>query len=232
MEYSVEEVTAKLAALKARGFVPSKRRGATGVGHTLEQELELTENNFVVPDLGEVELKATRSGNKNLITLFTVDRNAWKVPQKKLIRDHGIDVHEDERTNLYVTLRCGRRLRGLITEATSDRLLLRDSDDQIVASWPFDLLLVQFHRKIRHLILVSAESRTMNQREHFHYKKAIFHSGWLLRWHIPRLFNEGIIHLDIRMHVKDDRVRNHGTAFRIMERDLPQLYPYGEELPI
>ena len=72
----------------------------------------------------------------------------------------------------------------------------------------------------------------MNQREHFHYKKALFHSGWLLRWHIPRLFNEGIIHLDIRMHVKDDRVRNHGTAFRIMERDLPQLYPYGEELPI
>ena len=32
----------------------------TGIGHTLEQELQLEENNLAIPDLGgRVELKAT-----------------------------------------------------------------------------------------------------------------------------------------------------------------------------
>ena len=110
--------------------------------------------------------------------------------------------------------------------------MLKDESNQIVANWPFDKLLSLFHRKIRHLILVTARTKTVNDREHFHYHRAVFYSGWMLKWHVPKIFREAIINLDIRMHLKNERVRNHGTAFRILEHDLPKLYPYGEELPL
>lgn len=55
------------------------RKGATGIGHTLEQLLELEENNLVVPDFGDVELQTSRANTNNLITLFTNEKDVWVV---------------------------------------------------------------------------------------------------------------------------------------------------------
>ena len=41
----------KFDAIKERGYIKSHRKGNTGVGHTLEQELGLTENCISGPDL-------------------------------------------------------------------------------------------------------------------------------------------------------------------------------------
>ena len=118
MACAVGEFTEKLSLLRAEGFVPSARRGPTGVGHTLEQRLGFTENNFVIPDLGEVELKATRDEMRNLITLFTSDRDAWRVPQSELIKRFGLA--QNDRLNMYVTLRAGQHLRGLFVDVTDE----------------------------------------------------------------------------------------------------------------
>ena len=227
---SVEEITEKLAKIRLRGYIPTKRRGPTGVGHTLEVELGLSENNFTVPDLGEVELKATRGSSNSLITLFTRDSNAWQIHQRDVISEHGIS--ENDRLNLYVTLAGSIPIRGLQIDVTETSVLLCNEQRLVLARWNFDDLLTQFHQKVRHLILVRAKNREENGREHFHYYRATFHSGWMLRWHIPSLFEKGILKLDLRMHRRNNKVRNHGTGFRIAESDIDQLYPYGEELPI
>lgn len=227
---SVEEITAKLAEIRQRGYIPTKRQGPTGVGHTLEVELGLKENNFTVPDLGEVELKATRGSSNSLITLFTRDRGAWQVPQRDVISKLGLS--ENDRTNLYVTLAGSDTIRGMRIEVTETSVLLCDDEGTTLAQWNFDDLLTQFHQKVRHLILVRAQSREQNGLEHFRYYRAMFYSGWMLRWHIPSLFKNGILKLDLRMHLRNNSVRNHGTGFRIAESEIDQLYPYGEELPI
>ena len=227
---SVEEITDKLAQIRQRGFIRTKRKGSTGVGHTLEVELGLSENNVIVPDLGEVELKATRSISSTPITLFTRDKDAWQVPQRDVISDFGIS--EGDRMNLYVTLAGSDPSRRLQIEVTESSVLLCDDRGRTIARWNFDELLTHFHQKVRHLILVSAQTHEQNGIEHFRYYKAMFYSGWMLRWHLPGLFENGVLKLDLRMHLTNNKVRNHGTGFRIAESDIDQLYPYGEELPI
>ncbi|MCX5783418.1 MAG: MvaI/BcnI family restriction endonuclease, partial [Elusimicrobia bacterium] len=48
------EFTKKFKQLKAKGFVPSTRNGPTGVGHTLETYIGLSENNIAMPDIHRV----------------------------------------------------------------------------------------------------------------------------------------------------------------------------------
>ncbi len=76
----VEEFIEKFKQLKAEGFIPSTRKGPTGIGHTLETYLGMTENNIALPDIHEVELKAHRTNVKSLIALFTFNNKVWKMP--------------------------------------------------------------------------------------------------------------------------------------------------------
>jgi hypothetical protein len=48
----LDQLVKRLKILKAKGFVPSKRMGPTGVGQTFEQELGLQESNIPIPDIG------------------------------------------------------------------------------------------------------------------------------------------------------------------------------------
>ncbi|MBF0227912.1 MAG: hypothetical protein HQK76_20910 [Desulfobacterales bacterium] len=57
----LEEFIKRFDRLKAEGFIPSTRKGATGIGHTLETYLGITENNIALPDIHEIELKAHRT---------------------------------------------------------------------------------------------------------------------------------------------------------------------------
>ena len=64
---TLKEIQNRLLQLKEKGFVPSRRNGPTGIGHTLEQELNLDETNLAIPDIGgRVELKATLIMMKNI----------------------------------------------------------------------------------------------------------------------------------------------------------------------
>ena len=59
---TLKEIQNNLEELKNRGFIFSHRKGPTGIGHTLEQELKLNETNLAIPDIGgRVELKASVS---------------------------------------------------------------------------------------------------------------------------------------------------------------------------
>jgi len=78
---TINQFRLRFDKIRQMGWVPSKRRGPTGVGHTLEQLLGLKENNVALPDLGKVELKAHRVNSPSMITLFTFNRRAWKMNQ-------------------------------------------------------------------------------------------------------------------------------------------------------
>jgi len=61
---------------------------------------------------------------------------------------------------------------------------------------------------------VSPNTRT------FHYNEAYYLRGFSFDGFMTNIV-EGNIKVDLRMHMKvDDRVRNHGTAFRIVKSEL------------
>lgn len=76
---NITEFKKKLKIIKEKGFIPSKRKGPTGVGYTLETELGIKENNIAISDLGFAELKSHRENHTGLVTLFTFNRKAWKI---------------------------------------------------------------------------------------------------------------------------------------------------------
>jgi len=208
--------------VRSQGWVKSKRKGDTGVGHTLEHYLGIAENNFSLADLGGAELKAKREGASSLITLFTRDRKAWKVRQSDAIRDFG-SIDDDGRQNLYCTLFANARGNRFKMKVTTDGVFVEHRTGTVLCEWKYDDLAACFTKKFPALMLVAAKSDSRTDGEWFKYKSAKLLSG-----SSPTKFRNclasGLISIDLRLYLVGKKVRNHGTAFRISEDSLPRLF--------
>lgn len=109
---NLAEFRQRFQALKARGYIRTKRKGPTGIGYTLETELGLRENNIAEPDLDAIELKAHRSNTSSLITLFTFNRKAWQIPPLDAIKKYGSE-DKNGRLGLYYTMSLKPNSAGL-----------------------------------------------------------------------------------------------------------------------
>lgn len=69
--FSKEELIEKFKAIYVKGWIENKRgRNDGAVGNTLEDLLEIPENNLPIPNAAEWELKAQRSTTSSLLTMF------------------------------------------------------------------------------------------------------------------------------------------------------------------
>jgi hypothetical protein len=69
--YSKEELIEKLQEIRAAGWIKNARHGNVGgVGNTVEDILEIPENNLPIANSAEWELKCHRLDSSSLITLF------------------------------------------------------------------------------------------------------------------------------------------------------------------
>ncbi len=213
---------ARFNDLKAKGFVESKRKGPTGVGHTLEAELGIAENNIALPDLSGAELKAHRVESASMITLFTFNRNAWQMPPLEAIRQFG-NRDKNGRFGLYYTMSLIPNSIGLYLHIADDSVAVRHIDGAEIAKWNLDRLAERFLEKIPAMILVSAKTEERDGVEYFHYMRARLlknTSADVLR----QQFQEQNIVMDLRLHDKGTSARNHGTGFRAREDRLPFLF--------
>lgn len=84
MNNTFEVFMEKFLEIEQMGWIPSHRAGNDGgVGNTLEDLLEIAENNYQLPDMGEWEIKSHRSTSNSLLTLFHTEpepRSAKIVP--------------------------------------------------------------------------------------------------------------------------------------------------------
>lgn len=228
----LEEFSNRFEALREKGFVKSLRSGPTGIGYTLETLLGIAENNSALPDIEGAELKATRSSSGSMITLFTCDRNAWVMPPLVAIQRYGtIDRNpaRNGRRGLYFTMSRTPNGSGLRLSTDNDHVSVVHTDGTIVARWPHTQLAEKFERKFPSLLLVSADTQMQHDGEYFHYTRAMLLSG-----SSPDLFRQQLeadnVLVDLRLHDKGTRARNHGTGFRAFERSLPHLFQQQREL--
>lgn len=226
---TLKQLTKKLLELKDRGFVVSRRKGPTGIGHTFEKEMKVRESNLSIPDLGgRVELKTSRKDAGSFVTLFTFNRGVWQIPLKKVLADYGY-IDENGRSALYNMVKAnavnsqGLQLR--LDKIANKVHLIHAGTNLLIAEWSIFTIVGKFVNKTERLLLVGAKSRfNENGKEEFHYNKAILFSD-------PdpdkfmKAFEKGEIVIDVRMHRRaDGSVRNHGTGIRIKESSIPGLY--------
>jgi len=232
---TLKEIQKRLSALKEKGYVPTKRRGPTGIGHTLEQELNLTETNIAIPDIGgRVELKANRRDASSLITLFTFNRGVWQVPQKEVIENYGYIDNVDRKAlfnTVYVGKKSSQGLTLVIDKKNNQVKLTHKPTKKTVAVWSIYTIVGKFISKLERVIFVLAQTRYDKKgKEEFYFDEA-----YLLEQPSPdkfmEAFNKSLIAIDIRMYLKESgTVRNHGTGIRIFEKDIIQLYGKRREL--
>jgi len=218
----------KFKKLKAKGFVPSRRKGPTGIGHTLEFEIGISENNIAGPDFSEIELKAHRVKSQNLITLFTFNNKVWQIPPLEAIKKYG-SLDKNGRKGLYYTMSLTPNSAGLFLDVGKTEISVRHIEGEVIAVWKLEILSERFMQKIPALIFVSAFSEERDGKEYFHYYRA-----QLMKGTSPELlgnqFKEKNILVDLRLHDKGTMARNHGTGFRVYEEKLPSLFKNITEL--
>lgn len=219
---NLSEFIEKFTLIKNSGFIPSIRRGPTGVGHTLEHHLGLTENNIAMPDLGNIELKAHRDKTNSLITLFTFNRKAWKMPPLDAIKKYG-SYDKDGRLGLYYTLSSKPNSAGLFVDIQIDRLSVRHLQGDVIAVWSLENLAKRFLQKIPALIFVNTFVEERDGIEYFHYYRARLLQGTVQETLYHQFLAENIV-VDLRLHDDVTRARNHGTGFRVKQSNLPELF--------
>jgi len=225
----LRELRKLLQELSDQGFVPSTRKGSTGIGHTLESCLGVSENNLPIPDIGgRTEIKATRSTANNLITLFTFNEMAWEKPQSTVIQRWGTWDEAKNRHSLYSTVSAtGPNRQGLqvmLDDNSYTISVIDTATSEVIASWDLVNVAGKFFAKFGRLLLVHADTRRGVNGEEFHFNQAN-----LLSKPDSKTFRDSFLSgkalIDIRMYLKPSGAsRNHGTGFRVREHDLPSLF--------
>jgi len=231
---TLREVQNKLQEIKNRGFVESLRRGPTGIGYTFEILFGVEENNIPVPDIGgRVEIKTIRKDSQSLITLFTFNRGVWHIRQKELIQKYGY-INSKGRLALKNTAFYNKPIpQGLrleVDEHNNTIHLIDVTTQKAVATWDVYAIVGTFMTKLSRLLIILADRKIIKGKEYFHYNEAYLLANPSSRSFI-KAFKKSLIGIDVRMHLKESgTVRNRGTAFRIKEKDLIELYDHRRRL--
>ena len=221
----LSEFKQKFCTIKARGFIKSHRKGDTGVGHTFEQELGLTENCISGPDLSGNELKAARKGAGGKQTLFTKEGD-WVVSQKDYIETYGF-AHTTKIGEMsgQSTVTKNPNKHGLFIKTTDDYCAVMHGST-IIVKWDWDTLVNQFAKKFPACVKVFADVEKRDGVEYFHYNEAYRYIGTDKNLFRTAIENDTIA-IDIRMRTQKTigkSIRNRGTAFRMNHGKMEELF--------
>lgn len=228
--------------IKKLGFVKTTKKVNRngGQGNTLEDLLGISENNISAPDLGDIELKTTNISDgsvaSRLISLFTFNNKVWKIDQLEAIEKYG-SLNKDGRMGMYYTLTTKPNSQGLfIWLEEVDRIQVRNIDGTILLDYPVMSVVDKFNNKLEKLILVYSEREERDGVYYYRYTRGKYFYGGTNKEIIMQFLKENRLTIDLRLHPKTNSItgdvasRNHGTGFRIKEKDIVDLYEMSEEL--
>jgi hypothetical protein len=218
----------KFDKVSAAGFTPTLRSGSTGIGYTLETLLDIKENNSPRGDFLGIELKSHRgddfsSTSSKKMNLF-LKEPAWLdgLSHKERIPKYGY-VDDNGRTALYSTVTSRENSHGLKLTREAEKVTLAFRG-KTVAEWDHEILAGRLKEKLRETIFVGAKTRGAGRNEEFHFQTALYCREPSAERLAHLIATRGAM-VEMRMHIKETgSARNHGTAFRIRQSSLPQLY--------
>lgn len=226
---NIEELKAKLKEISKKGFIENHREGDDGgVGRTLEDEMDIVENNlkigdFMVGDEG-VELKTQRRKASSRITLSTKEPE-WIFDKLETIKKTGYkDVKG--RVGLKITLNTSAfNPKGFKLEINKDKICIMHNNVGEVCFFDTQKLIEIIKEKLgENLLFVIADSKKESEKEYFHFIEATYFSEFNEKAFIE-MVKSGEIIWEFRLHIKPSgAIRDHGSGFRINRKYLNKLY--------
>lgn len=232
---TLNETLGRLIELKTRGYVKTHRAGQTGIGKTLEDLLEIEENNISISNTTFAEIKSARKGSQSMLTLFTKSPLPQEANTKLLSRFGYVTLESGGRKILHTTAWATgyNQLRGqpgFKVHVTPRKLALVSIKGEEIAYWDEPTLKSSFEKKLHHLLYVLANYRGSGNKEEFWFNEAWFLSGFDFKGFINAV-NEGVICIDTRIgQYPDGRTHDHGTGFRVLPDKLNLCFSRREKV--
>ncbi len=251
--YTKELLLQALQDIRNQGWILSRRSRshAGAIGNTLEDLLGIQENNLAIPNAAEWELKTQRKNSNSLITLFHMepsprklkfvsnillkkygwkhDKAGEKYPETHLsfrqtlnainVSERGFSIQLDEQERKIVVRFDPAQVAAHHAEWLDKIILNENAVLKHSPYWGFDDLCHKAGTKLHNCILVRAESKIEDGKEYF-----LFRDILILKKFCPEKFicsiKSGNVYIDF-----DARTgHNHGTKFRIRDKQLHELY--------
>ena len=223
----------KLKAINEMGYIKTHRTGNTGIGKTLEDLLEITENNVPGPNAAMIELKSARKNVSSMLTLFTKSPLPPGANSILLERSGYEGRYGRKRLETTVNAINYNQLKGepgFKIDIQEDRLNIIDIKCEILGYWDKETLKNSFERKLPKLLYVKAEARGKGLEEEFWFNEAWLLSGFDFD-NFLNLLREGTILVDIRIgQYPDGRTHDHGTGFRVFPDKLDLCFSHREKI--
>lgn len=225
---TLNELKKKLKEIKKMGFVKTHRVGDTGIGKTLEDLLDIKENNIPLPDIQDVaELKAYRKDAKSMMTLFTLEPLPKGGDRDRALLDgFGYSKRDNQRSKeLHSTLSCKKyNAQNLKLSVQKDKIKVKGEKRRLNIYWDMESVQNKFEAKLPALVYVLADRKTIDNDEYFHFNEAYLLDDFDFEIFKKRVRNDDIV-VDFRMYYRPNgSVRNHGTGFRVKINKLDDCF--------
>lgn len=222
-----------------KGWVPTVRKGSTGIGATFESLMGISENQKSEPDYKGIEIKTRRSSSVYFTTLFNLTPRSKEEYTIKMIREkYGyIDNNGDKvfNTNVFAHMRTptlGKYSVRLLVDRESRIISLWVYYGKILIDssiyWTFNDLKSKLYNKCYRVAFVEADHRMTHNVEHFKYKRIEIYRlksfekflYMIERGYIRVAFKIGMFKNGNRAGL----VHDHGTGFEIDKKYIDYLY--------
>lgn len=244
MKTNTELIIERFREVERLGFVPSNRKNNTGIGKTFEDYIGVVENNLDEPDLYGFEIKSHRELASSYVTLFT---KAPSFPTKAntYLKDRYGCPYQDKPDLKKLHASMFATKYSLVYEKYHFKLI-NDRDNEAVligvynphtnelidksVGYTYECLSDILNKKLKNLMFVSAETKIIADKEHFHFNRAeLFYAPGIER--LLQLIDDGAIMYDIRIGSYSSganygKAHDHGSGFRILEKNIHLLYEH------
>jgi hypothetical protein len=234
---TLEELLTKFDAVKALGWVDSRRIGDTGIGYTFENLIGIKENNDQLADFKGIEIKCQgikpgQMATTSKINLFQVGPTWFdKATTKERIRMLG-SQGADGRYSCYSQVSTASNNIGLLLEIVhaANQVNLQ-KNTRPVGYWPFSQLESRLAEKHSRAAFVKAKIRNTNDIIQFSYEELIYCERPSLLRFIELIDRRNIVFEFTMSEKPDGSVRNHGYPWRLMRAEfLDRLFAFQIKL--
>ncbi len=246
MKTDKDLIIERFREIEKLGFVASNRSHNTGIGKTFEDYIGVVENNIDEPDLYGFEIKSHRELATSYVTLFTKSP-VFPLRANTYLRDNYGEPYPNNAAlkKLHVSMFASKYTLAynkfnfrLINDKKKSvvRIGIFDSNSNVLidssVGYTYDCLEEILRKKLKNLFYVSAEAKIIGTTEHFHFNKAEIFTNPTLKKFL-KLIDDGMIMYDIRIGSYSSgrnygKAHDHGSGFRILERNLHHLFENHE----
>ena len=221
-----------LSGIGKSGWVPSMRKGDTGIGYTLETLLGIPANSSKSPDFKGIEIKSSRKRSSNL-TLFskTPDWNKSHLKSSlEIVTKRGKFSEKKNRIQLNHSIHANKQNSyGLQLEMCFEENLLKQycniadrREDDVL--WEMSVLKDALKKKHRQTFWVSSQTRITNNVEEFLFFEGAYTIGPNIDA-FPLLIEAGEVFVDYVIKIlPSGSAKDQGYLFKMRKKNLDALF--------